>query len=59
MRGGRGRPPAAFSGERDEADMSIRAKLLVAFGIVQTLLGGVGLAGWRATVRMSDEAQHL
>src|SRR5918993_172928 len=59
MRGGRGRTPAAFSGERDEADMSIRAKLLVAFGVVLTLLGGVGLAGWRATVRMSDEAQHL
>jgi methyl-accepting chemotaxis protein len=39
--------------------MSIRAKLLVAFGVVLTLLGGVGLAGWRATVRMSDEAQHL
>ena len=29
--------------------MSIRAKLLVAFGVVLTLLGGVGLAGWRAT----------
>jgi methyl-accepting chemotaxis protein len=39
--------------------MSIRAKLLVAFGVVLTLLGGVGLAGWRATVRMSEEAQHL
>jgi methyl-accepting chemotaxis protein len=39
--------------------MSIRTKLLMAFGVVLTLLGAVGLAGWRATVRMSDEAQHL
>jgi methyl-accepting chemotaxis protein len=39
--------------------MSIRAKLLVAFGVLLALLGGVGLAGWWATVRMSDEAQLL
>jgi methyl-accepting chemotaxis protein len=39
--------------------MSIRAKLLVAFGVVLTLLGGVGLAGRQATVRMSDQAKLL
>jgi hypothetical protein len=38
---------------KDEADMSIRAKLLVAFGVVLTLLGGVGLAGRQATARTS------
>jgi methyl-accepting chemotaxis protein len=42
-----------------EANMSIRAKLLVAFGVVLALLGAVGVAGWRATVRMSDEAHLL
>src|SRR5687767_770091 len=55
MGGGRSRPSPA----KDEADMSIRAKLLVAFGVVLTLLGGVGLAGRQATVRMSDQAELL
>jgi methyl-accepting chemotaxis protein len=44
---------------KDEADMSIRAKLLVAFGVVLTLLGGVGLAGRQATARMSAQAEQL
>jgi methyl-accepting chemotaxis protein len=39
--------------------MSIRAKLLVAFGVVLTLLGGVGLAGRQATARMSTQAEQL
>jgi methyl-accepting chemotaxis protein len=39
--------------------MSIRAKLLVAFGVVLTLLAGVGLAGRQATVRMSRQAELL
>src|SRR6266511_2605172 len=39
--------------------MSIRAKLLVAFGVVLILLGGVGLAGRQATVRMSAQAEQL
>jgi methyl-accepting chemotaxis protein len=39
--------------------MSIRAKLLVAFGVVLAMLGGVGFAGWRATERMAAEAHLL
>ncbi|HVD16361.1 MAG TPA: methyl-accepting chemotaxis protein [Actinomycetota bacterium] len=39
--------------------MSIRAKLLVAFGVVLALLGGVGFAGWRTTERMSGAAHLL
>jgi methyl-accepting chemotaxis protein len=39
--------------------MSIRAKLLLAFGVVLTLMGLVGLAGGRATMRMSDQADQL
>ena len=39
--------------------MSIRAKLLVAFGVVLILLGGVGLAGRQATVHMSAQAEQL
>jgi methyl-accepting chemotaxis protein len=39
--------------------MSIRAKLLLAFGVVLTLMGLVGLAGRWATVRMSAQAERL
>jgi methyl-accepting chemotaxis protein len=43
----------------NEADMSIRAKLLAAFGVVLILMGAVGLDGRQATMRMSAQAEQL
>jgi methyl-accepting chemotaxis protein len=39
--------------------MSIRAKLLLAFGVMLALMGAVGLAGRQATMRMDAQADEL
>jgi hypothetical protein len=39
--------------------MSIRAKLLLAFGVVLALMGAVGLAGRQATMVMDAQADEL